>query len=46
MIAEKAADLIKAAARAGGRVRTDMTIPDVRAVDTLHPNKSHEKATR
>ena len=46
MIAEKAADMIKAAARASGSVRTDMTIPDVHVYEALQPPKHHEKATR
>jgi len=45
MIAEKAADMIKAAARAHGSVRTDMTIPDVHLFESLH-TKSKERATR
>jgi choline dehydrogenase-like flavoprotein len=44
MIAEKAADMIKAAAHASGRVRTDLTIPDVHVFEALDPKKNHEKA--
>ena len=46
MIAEKAADMIKASALENPGFGTDMTIPDIHEFETFHHQRSQERAPR